>query len=117
MGANTQVLINTPLEMDLGEYPDGYDPMLTANEVLFMQDKYLIEQLSLLVDQRASEESRKDAVKWVAMPLVPGHLVVDLGPLSFQRCCLEAHGADPATLQESVLKRIAPERLARLGYE
>ena len=117
MGANTQVLVNTPLEMDLGAYPDGYDPKLSAREVLFMQDKYLIEQLSLLVDQRASEESKEDAVKWVAMPLVTGREVSYLGPLTFQRCCLEAHGADPATLQERVLRKIAPARLVELGYE
>ena len=117
MGADTQALVNATDEMDLGEYPEGYDPKLTCTEVTFMQDKYLLEQLSLLTDRRASEASREDALRWIAMPLVPGRLVLDLGPLSFQRCCIEAHGADPATLQERVLRRIAPERLAALGYE
>lgn len=119
MGANCQVLVNETVGFaGLGfEFPEGFDPMLTPDELLFMQDKYLIEQLRLLNDQRASDESKSDALDWVAMPLVLMPEVKHLGPLSFQRCCLEAHGADPSIIQERVLREVAPERLSVLGYE
>ena len=116
MGAKTQVLVNGTRELGFA-YPDGYDPALSAQEVLVLQDRFLIEQLRLLTDRRASDDSKSDALEWVATPLVRGEESPYLGPLSFQRCCLEAHNADPATVQERVLRRIAPDRLAELGYE
>ena len=117
--ATAQVLVSESLQADMGfgYDDDSYDPVLQGWEILHMQDRYLIEQIRLLDDRRASIESKEDALEWVAMPLVPGPEVPDLGPLSFQRCCLEAHEVDPAVMQERVLKRIAPEKLAALGYD
>lgn len=103
---------------DMGfTYPPGFDPALSPHEVLHIQDRYLVEQLRLLNDKRASSESQKDALEWVAEPLVTDDDVAGLGLLSFQRCCLEAHGLDPSILQERVLRLVAPHRLAMLGYE
>ena len=117
--AMAQVLVSESLQADLGfgYEDDAFDPVLQGWEILHMQDKYLIEQIRLLKDRRASDESKEDALQWVAMPLVPGPEVPALGPLTFQRCCLEAHQVDPAAMQERVLKRVAPEMLAELGYD
>ncbi|MGI9294518.1 MAG: hypothetical protein ACR2PS_11105 [Pseudomonadales bacterium] len=98
------------------EYPPGYENVFTYEEVITIQDKYLIEQLKLLTDKRASVESRQDAMKWLTEPLVPQRVAGDLPVLSFQRCCY-AYGADPTEVQEQMIRIIAPERLAEFGYE
>lgn len=116
MNANQQTLVGTQKEMGF-DYPDGYETTLTAQEVLIIQDRYLVEQLRLLNDDRAAADTKEAALEWVATPLVLQREIRFLGPLSFQRCCLEAHGADPSTLQERVLRLVAPERLTALGYE
>ena len=116
MGTSTQVLVSGTLELGF-EHPPGFDPEFSAREILILQDRYLIEQLRLLTDCRATPQTREEALEWVATPLVAEKQVEHLGPLSFQRCCREAHGADPSIVQERVLREVAPERLAALGYE
>ena len=98
------------------EYPSGYEREFTYQEILMIQDKYLVEQLKMLTDKRASAESRQDAMEWLMEPLVPLDAAADLAVLSFQRCCY-AYGADPTEVQEQVIRIIAPERLAEFGYE
>lgn len=111
-----QTLIGVTLELGFG-YPEGYDPRLTPEELLVIQERYLVEQLKLLKDDRSTEDTRQDALEWVAERLVPDRVMKFLGPLSFQRCCREAHEVDPAIVQERVLRRVAPDRLVTLGYE
>ena len=116
MSTSTQVPVGSTVGHGF-EHPPGFDPELSAREILILQDRYLLEQLTQLTDCRATPETREEALQWVATPLVVERLVEHLGPLSFQRCCREAHGADPSIVQERVLREVAPERLAALGYE
>ncbi len=115
-GHAVQALIGVTLELGF-DYPDGYHPRLTPEELLIIQERYLVEQLRLLDDDRSTGDTRQDALDWVAERLVPDRVMKYLGPLSFQRCCREAHEVDPAIVQERVLRQVAPDRLAALGYE
>lgn len=99
------------------DYPDeGYSREFTHQEVLAIQDGYLVEQLKLITDKRASTESKADALAWLMVPLVPREHATDLALLSFQLCCY-AYGADPAEVQEQMMRIVAPERLKDYGYE
>ena len=112
-----QVLLGVTLDFGF-DYPSSdSDPRLRPWEVRIMQEKYLVEQIKLLNDDRSTAETRKDALGWISEPLVVDDDVQYLGPLSFQRCCREGHGVDPFVIQERVLREVAPDRLAALGYE
>jgi hypothetical protein len=99
------------------DYPDeGYSREFTAQEILTIQDGYLVEQLKLITDKRASKESKRDAMEWLMVPLVSKEQTSELAVLSFQLCCY-AYGADPAEVQEQMMRIVAPQLLKEYGYE
>lgn len=99
------------------DYPDdGYSREFTDQEILAIQDRYLVEQLKLITDKRASQESKTDALAWLMVPLVSKERASELAVLSFQMCCY-AYGADPAEVQEQMMRIVAPECLQDYGYE
>ena len=103
--------------LDMGfPYPPGYEPELNAEEVFEIQIEYFVERLNLLEDKRASSATCNDIIDWIAVPLVLKNDLKNLPVVSFQLCCY-AYGVDPETLQESILRIVAPNRLAVLGYE
>lgn len=89
------------------------DPFTWTDEDCFaMLEGYLIDQLRLLGDGRASRELREEIIAWVAAPKRP-LAALRHAPFSFQACCAAA-AVDFEEMRERALQMFAPELLAHL---
>ncbi|MFL6601893.1 MAG: hypothetical protein ACJ8R9_11260 [Steroidobacteraceae bacterium] len=84
----------------------------TDSEVVAFHEEAIRHALHSLADGRASEVMRRRVIEWVCVPMVHARELTDL--LSFQSMCYAA-GYDAEVLQEYVVRRFAPGRLAALG--
>jgi hypothetical protein len=94
-------------------HPACNDEEFTDSEIVAFHEDAIHHALHSLADGRTSEVMRRRVIEWVAVPMVHKRKLTDL--LSFQAMCYAAGCNDPEFLQEYILRRFAPERLADLG--
>jgi len=78
--------------------------------LLALLEDILFERLAILRDRRASSQTYRAVIDWIARPLCEPALQAR-EPLGFGACCLAAQ-VDAQILQQILLRQFAPERLA-----
>lgn len=96
------------LPLELPTLPLNHDHW-SDEGVSILRTRLLMVSLSLLVHEGASAEEQRDVLEWVSEPLVA---LSRAAPFSFQACCIAA-AADPRSLRDLLLSRVARGRIAR----
>lgn len=96
------------LELGLPAMPLN-DVVWSEDEIYQLLDRFLVDQLRLLNDDRTSATLREEIIEWVAAPIV-GREEAHAHPFCFQACC-DVYGADAEEMQERILRIVARQRL------